>query len=283
MKFAMCNEMFQGWDVDRQFNFIAECGYDGVELAPFTLSDNGGYASTPCGDIRELTRTAREGIVRASARAGIRVAGLHWILSKTEGFHLTTNDASVRRRTTEYLRELAYFCRDLGGEYMVLGSPMQRSCLPGVSMHQAYKNAISTIEPVLNALEESRVLLALEPLTAAETSFIQTGADALYLINKLGRPQSLGIHLDCKAMFGSEKESIPDVIQTPELRPFLKTFHANDPNLQGPGFGDLDFTLVMAALKTIEFDGWVGVEPFDFQAGIERVARESLQTLKASL
>ena len=40
MRFAICNEMFQGWKIGDVFRYANEVGYDGVELAPFTLSES---------------------------------------------------------------------------------------------------------------------------------------------------------------------------------------------------------------------------------------------------
>ena len=40
MKFALCNEVFQDLPIEDGFSKIAEIGYQGVEIAPFTLKDN---------------------------------------------------------------------------------------------------------------------------------------------------------------------------------------------------------------------------------------------------
>ncbi|MDO5565253.1 MAG: sugar phosphate isomerase/epimerase family protein [Planctomycetia bacterium] len=283
MKIAMCNEMFVGWNLEKQFRFIAECGYDGVELAPFTVASDLSYANPPLDDVRKLDQKTRDSIVKVASSTGIGVSGLHWLLAKTTGFYLTSPEDQIRNKTAEYLRELAYFCRDIGGQYMVLGSPQQRNLLPNLSMESAYDYAADVLSKVLPTLEETKVVLGLEPLTPFETNFLQTGADARFLIEKLGKSKWLGVHLDCKAMFGSEKLPADAIIRDPSLRPYLKTFHANDPNLQGPGFGKLDFKPIMGALKEIGFDGWIGIEPFDYSPGVERLAKESIKTLKRAL
>ena len=84
-------------------------------------------------------------------------------------------------RTTAYLVALAEACRDLGGRLMVLGSPKQRSRLPGVSREQAFDLAAETLRPVLPVLESAGVTLCLEPLVAGRdrlSEHVRRGAGA---------------------------------------------------------------------------------------------------------
>ncbi len=66
-------------------------------------------------------------------------------------------------------------------------------------------------------------------------------------------------------------------------RSLLCHFHANDPNRQGPGFGQLDFHPILEALGRIDYRGWVSVEVFDYTPGVERLASESAGYLNACL
>src|SRR5690606_13271971 len=102
MKFAICNETFQDWPFDRAFAFARECGYTGIEIAPFTIAV----------DARDIAPAKRAEVRRQAESAGLEVIGLHWLLAKTEGYYLTSPDAAVRARTSDYLGELARLCRD---------------------------------------------------------------------------------------------------------------------------------------------------------------------------
>jgi sugar phosphate isomerase/epimerase len=119
----------------------------------------------------------------------------------------------------------------------------------------------------------------MEPLAPQETDFVQTAADAVRLAEMIGSPQ-IRLHLDCKAM-SSESIPIPELIR--RHRSMLIHFHANDPNLQGPGFGELDFLPILRALGEIDYRGWVSVEVFDYAPGIERLARESIRHMQECL
>ena len=39
MKFAICQELFEDWEWDRQCRFISECGYTGIEIASRSHND----------------------------------------------------------------------------------------------------------------------------------------------------------------------------------------------------------------------------------------------------
>lgn len=262
MKFAVCNETFQDWPFDRAFAFARECGYTGIEIAPFTMAL----------DVREITPARRAEVRRQAETAGLEVVGLHWLLAKTKGYYLTTPDAAVRAATTDYLRELARLCRELGGNIMVLGSPLQRNVLPGVTMDEALRYAAETLAQAMPTLEELDVTLAVEPLGPADGNFLNTAAEGVRLCEMVGSSHCR-LHLDCKAM-SSEPTPIPDLLR--RFRREMVHFHANDPNLRGPGMGDLDFVPIFEALGEIDYRGWVSVEVFDYAPGPERLAKESI-------
>ena len=269
MKFAICNETFEDWPFDEAFAFAAECGYTGIEIAPFTIADLA----------TDISAEKRDEVRRQADTAGLEVVGLHWLLAKTEGLYLTSPDASVRRNTTDYFGQLARLCADFGGKVLVLGSPQQRNLLPGVGRDEAMRHAADVLQAAVPALEENGVVLAVEPLGPEEGDFLVTTPEAVELIEMIGSPQ-VRLHLDCKAM-STEPEPIADVIRSHGA--MLAHFHANDPNRQGPGFGQVDFAPILQALGQIDYRGWVSVEVFDYTPGIERLARESIDYMQQCL
>jgi sugar phosphate isomerase/epimerase len=267
MRFAICQELFTDWDWERQCRFIASSGYTGIEVAPFTLA----------GRIGQVSAERRRVLRQQAADNGLSIIGLHWLLAKTEGLHLTSPDAAVRRATAAYLVELGQACADLGGDLMVLGSPQQRSLQPGVTREQGYEHAADVFHQALPALEDLGVRICLEPLTPKETNFINTCAEAMELIERVERP-NICLHQDVKAMLGGETSPIPELIA--RYAPVVGHFHANDSNLLGPGMGPTDFVPIFAALARAKYAGWVSVEVFDYSPGCERIARESMAAMK---
>ena len=76
----------------------------------------------------------------------------------------------------------------------------------------------------------------------------------------------------------SEQKPIPQIIR--ESWPHFAHFHANDKNLKGPGFGEVDFKPIAAALKQVGYTSFVSVEVFNFDEGSEAIASKSLDYLK---
>jgi sugar phosphate isomerase/epimerase len=266
MKFAICNEIFQGWKLEDTLACAARLGYAGVEIAPFTLANS----------VTDIPAGARQAIRQAAARNGMEIAGIHWVLVKPEGLYINHPDRSLRERTAKYFCDLVDFCADLGGKVMVVGSPKQRDVLPGVSREQAWEWAASTFRNAVRQAEQREVTICFEPLAPAETNFINTAAEALQFVQQLPSP-SFKIILDIKAMC-SESKPIPQIIR--ESWPHFAHFHANDRNLKGPGFGDVDYNPIAAALKEVGYASFVSVEVFNFDEGAEAIAARSLDYLK---
>ena len=76
----------------------------------------------------------------------------------------------------------------------------------------------------------------------------------------------------------SEPTPIPDIIK--QSAKHLAHFHANDPNLLGPGMGEVKFEPIIKALDDADYDGYLSVEVFDFKPGAEKIASESIRYLK---
>jgi len=269
MKFAICQELFTDWNFDQQCQFIAETGYTGVEVAPFTLADR----------VESVTPQQRIDLKQTAAHHGLEIIGLHWLLAKTSGLHLTTADQATRQRTAGYLVALGNLCADLGGTLMVLGSPQQRNLEEGVTREQATANAIEVFQAALPQLADRGVTLLLEPLTIKETNFMNTCQEAAEIIAAVGH-SNLALHQDVKAMLG-EGTPLPELIH--QFSGITQHFHANDVNLRGPGMGEIDFVPIFEALKKTGYNGWVSVEVFDYAPGAEVIARESLRYMQQVL
>lgn len=267
MKFAICQELFESTPWKEQCRIIADAGYTGIEVAPFSIAD----------DLTTVRPDQLAEMKSVAADHGLQIIGLHWLLAKTEGLYLTSPDPAVQQRTVDYLGLLARTCAALGGRVMVCGSPQQRNLLPGISTDQAMDIAADVFRRATAEFADNDVLLCMEPLTKNETDFINTCAEAAELI-KMVDHFSFVLHQDVKAMVGAESDSVPSLIH--EFRDLCGHFHVNDTNLLGPGMGETDFVPIMKALQEVNYDGWVSVEVFDYSPGAEKITRDSIQHMQ---
>src|SRR5215510_12319370 len=99
MKFAICNEIFQGWKIEDVLAHAAQLGYQGLEVAPFTLADS----------VCDITPHERRRICDAAAKHVIQIAGIHWVLVKPEGLYINHPDQAIRERTADYFIALVDF------------------------------------------------------------------------------------------------------------------------------------------------------------------------------
>ena len=266
MKFAICNEFCNGWPVEEVFRLAADIGYDGVEIAPFTLANS----------VTQIPPARREEIRRSAEIAEVEIVGLHWLLVKPEGLYINHPDEKIREMTCSYFMELIKFCADVGGKVMVIGSPKQRNVYPGLPKRKAWAYLKATFQRCAAFAQEKGVALCIEPLGSTDTNLINTHDEAIQMITEVNNP-NFRLILDVKAMC-DETWPIPDIIR--DAKPYLAHVHANDANRRGPGFGETDFVPIMTALKKIGYSGYVSVEVFDFKPDPETIASKSYEYLK---
>jgi sugar phosphate isomerase/epimerase len=266
MRFAICNEIYQGWSLPDTFRHARAAGYDAVEIAPFTLAKS----------VDLIPPARRAEIRRQAADAGVALSAIHWVLVETEGLHVTSPDPIVRARTARYFVDLVDFGADLGAPCMVVGSPKHRNLLPGVTSEQGWAWAADVFHPAVARARDRGFTICFEPLAPSETNFINTARDARRFADLFASP-AMSIILDVKAM-SSEDRPVAETIRQSGGR--FAYFHANDANLKGPGFGDVDFVPIARALRDVGYDGTVSVEVFRFEEGAEAIATRSRAYLR---
>jgi D-psicose/D-tagatose/L-ribulose 3-epimerase len=253
MRIALCNEVLGGMSLERQCEYAARLGYDGLEIAPFTLSD-----------APEKIATAEAAKIRATVEAsGLAVTGLHWLLVKPEGLSLTDPDATVRARTVAVMIRLIALCAELGGEVLVHGSPKQRQIAAGQTHADALARLQDGLAQAASAAASAGVIYCMEPLSRRETALVNTIAEAAELVRAIDRP-GLRTMIDCSAAGLTETESVPALIDRWLPTGLIAHIQANDPNRRGPGQGEMQFAPVLAALKRHAYAGVIAVEPFDY-------------------
>jgi D-psicose/D-tagatose/L-ribulose 3-epimerase len=272
MKIALCNEVLQPMPFAGQCEFAKAVGYDGMELAPFTFSD----------EPHLMIPAERTAIRRAAREAGIEITGLHWLLLTPRGLSITSADEAVRLRTIDVMLRLIELCHDLGGRVLVHGSPAQRAVPPGDTREAARDRARDCLATIAEHAHAAGVVYCIEPLAPSETQIINTIAEAVAIVDEIGSP-GLRTMIDTSAAGRAEDESLAVLIDRWLPTGRLAHVQVNDRNRRGPGEGDDRFAPLFAALSRHGYDGVVAVEPFKYVPNGQATAARAIGYIRGIL
>jgi sugar phosphate isomerase/epimerase len=253
MRIALCNEVIAPMPFPKQCEYAAKLGYDGLEIAPYTLSDE-----------PHRMGAAQLAAARSAAEdAGIAVTGLHWLLIKPAGLSISTRDDAVRRRTVDVMHVLIDQCAELGGRYLVHGSPHQRRIDPGETRAAATARARDSFAAVADHAAKAGVIYCIEPLSSEQTPLINTLEEAAQLVAEIGSPAVRSM-LDCSSAGRMEKEPVQALVDRWLPKGVIAHVQVNDRNRRGPGQGEQRFAPLLASLRRHRYPGDIAVEPFDY-------------------
>jgi sugar phosphate isomerase/epimerase len=284
-KYAMCNECLVdpskasrsggsqlSWA--EQCQLVSNAGYKGIEVAAFTLVKEG---------VQELPAARRQEMVLVMKDAGIECVGLHWLLTPPpKGLHFTTPDATVRQKTIAYFHELIDFCADLGGPYMIFGSPKQRSTV-GISIAEAKKHFAEGLAKVAGHAHQRGVKILIEPLAKGATDVVNTMAEALELAKQVDHPpRTRGPVALIFDFHNTGDETEPFDVLLKKYYQYIHHVHVQemDGKHLGTGTAVRDYVKAFQTLKDLKYDRWISLEVFDFSPGGKKIAEESMRTLK---
>lgn len=250
MKLTLCSEVVRDLDFAKMCSFAAGVGYDGVELAPVTLSR----------EPHRLPAAKRAEARKIAADNGIAITGLYCLMHAPDGLSITTADAAARKLTFEVIQQLCDLCADLGGKYLVHGSSQYRRIDPA-DPAGGRARGVAAFAHAAKCAEAAGVTYLVEPLRPSRTAFINTVAEAVEVVDAIGSP-ALKAMMDCCSASESESGPLTAVLDRWLPTGKIAHLHVNDANHRGPGQGDVRFSDIVAALKRGGFGGVIGVEPF---------------------
>ncbi len=265
---SICNEIYQGWDFTETCRHVKATGYEGIEIAPFTLSED------PC----NISAADRKQCADVIASEGLTFVGLHWLMVAPKGLHVTTPDGDLRERSWAHIRGLVDLCADLGPNgVMVFGSPLQRGTTGGSTREEATRRYIEGLSGVAPHAEERGVRILVEALPSNQTDVIGSLEEAVQVVLEVNSPA-------VRTMFDTHNAVDETEAHAALIERFfdaIQHVHVNETDGGHCGTGDYGFAPVLAALKRLNYRGWISLEAFDFSPGPERIASESIRYLNS--
>jgi D-psicose/D-tagatose/L-ribulose 3-epimerase len=269
-RFAVCNELFEKVPFAEACSAIREIGYDGIEIAPYTLAES--PTSVAAGQRREYRRVIEN--------SGLSFVGLHWLMVSPLGLHVTTPDLGLRKRSWEHVRGLIELCADLGDHgVMVFGSPKQRSTDGGMTPAEASKVFADELSKVVPEAEHRGVRILVEALPSNQSNVINVLAEAVPIVEQINSPA-------VRTMFDSHNaidETEPHSMLVKRYVSYIDHVHVNEIDGREPGTGDYDFDSLLRTLEELDYHGYVSLEVFDFTRDPRTIARSALDHLKSKL
>ncbi len=267
--YAMCNESMKDMPFAEQCSIVGDAGYTGIEIAPFTLVNEG---------VIEIAPAQRKEMVKAMTDNGLVCAGLHWLLAPPPtGLHFTCPNDRFRAKSVDYLNQLIDFCGDLGGKALIFGSPKQRNTV-GISIDEAKKHLADGLAAVADHAQNRSVQVLIEPLDKTQTDVVNITAEAMELVEKIDHPA-------IQTMFdfhNTADETLSfDAIITKYFK-YIQHVHIQEMDGQylGTGNAATEYVKAFQTLKDLGYNKWVSLEVFDFTPGGKKIAEESIKVLR---
>ncbi len=217
----------------------AEFGYDGVEIL--------------FGDLEMLDAAATR---RAREAAGVGVTACAVM---TPEANVTSGEASERAAGVARLKRIVDITAEMGGD--AIGGPIYAPVryLPGrARTDDEWKWAAECLRAAAEYAATANIVLAMEPLNRFETYVVNTAADAVKLCQAANHP-NLKVQVDTFHSNIEEKDTAAAIRAT---GPYLGHFHASESDRGVPGTGQVRWKACFAALRELDYRGWVTIESF---------------------
>lgn len=178
---------------------------------------------------------------------GIQAAGICGMFSPDND--LSSNRAMQRQAAIDYIRRELAFAQAVGGGYILVVPGAVGRAQPYDSSE--FQRSVETLRIVADDFAAAKIKAAIEPIRAAEVSFIHTIAEAERYIAAVNHPGVAHINGDVYHMQVGESH-IGDAVLSAGKR--LTNLHVADSNRCALGDGSLDVDTLIMALYLIGYN-----------------------------
>ena len=235
----------QYWDVD-QLPFVEKARKTGFDVLEVRAQK-----------IARMSQAELDTLKSAAADAGLE---LTYSIGMTEDMDMVSEDASVRKNGVTLLQNLCRNMKYMDGKIMagINYSSWPRKLLPGEDKRALTDRAIEGVQEAVKAAEDCGVIFCLEVVNRFEHFIMNTAAEGIAFAKRVDSP-------NCKILLDTfhiniEEDSFRDSIL--ESKGWLGHFHLGETNRRPPGFGRMPWPEIFGALREIDYQGAVVMEPF---------------------
>jgi D-psicose/D-tagatose/L-ribulose 3-epimerase len=239
------------WDADFHpfVDKVAKLGFDLLEV-------NGGT-------VARMTPQERQ---RLKAHADAAQVALSYCVGLPHDYDIASENRSVRAQGIAFLRQMAEAIGEIGGGMLsgIIYGSWPATLPAGATDRRPYvERSIASMKEAIKAAEDHNVIFNMEVVNRFEQFMLNTSAEAIAYVEAVGSPNAK-ILLDTFHM-NIEEDFVGDAIV--QAGDKLGHFHVGENNRMPPGFGHIPWTEIGAALRKINYQGAVVMEPFLMPGG----------------
>jgi sugar phosphate isomerase/epimerase len=248
--YAINNWVYDDEPLRETFQRLSRYGYDGIELK----------GEPSLYDIAEIKSLCEEFNLQVTSVLG-------WTIWGIPGRDLSSPLGEERAAAVKFLMEAVDFTVQVGAPILlVLPFPAGRTTPTGDPQSEGewlstaeteWKNAVDSVRQVSEYAINQDVTLAVEPINRFETYQLTTAEQARKFIQDVNA-DNVKLNLDSYHMNIDESDPADAVRKSGE---YLVHMHVAGSNRQAPGSGHTDFIELFTALKEINFQGTIALEP----------------------
>ncbi len=252
MKYSISNWIYGDEPLRVTFERLSKYGYDGIEL----VAEPRQY------DVAQINGLCQEFGLQVLSLAGI----YPW---PTDERDLANPDPKVRERAVNYLEECVDFAVAIGAPLIIV-VPAAITRLAPLGQFQTEEGwveaaerewgyAVESVQKAAVYAGQKGILLAIEPINRYESFLVNSAEQGLRFVSDVGS-EAVRLHLDTFHMNIEEKD-LPAAIRKAGDGDRLINFHVADSNREAVGRGHIDFRAVVKALKDIDYQWTLALEP----------------------
>ncbi len=234
------------WDADFHpfVDKIADLGFDILEV-------NGGT-------IANMSAAERKSL---KAHADEKNVTLSYCVGLPAEYNIASADKTVSAAGVAYLKKMATAIGEMGGGQLggILYSYWPATLPAGETDKRPYfDRSVANMKEAVKAAEDNQVFFNMEVVNRFEQFMLNTCEEALEYVDAVGSPNAR-IMLDTFHM-NIEEDFIDDAIVKAGGK--LGHLHIGENNRMPPGYGHIPWTEIGAALRKIDYNRYVVMEPF---------------------
>jgi len=239
------------WDVDFHpfVDKAAELGFDVLEVN--------------AGTIANMTSEERQSL---KAHAEDRDIILTHCIGLPHKYDIASQDETTRRDGIAFLRKMAEAIGGMGGGNLtgIIYGAWPATMPEGETDKRPYfDRSVASMKRAIKAAEDNSVIFNMEVVNRFEQFLLNTCDEAIAYVEAVDSPNAK-VLLDTFHM-NIEEDFIGEAIQKAGDR--LGHFHIGENNRMPPGYGHIPWTEVANALRKINYQGYVVMEPFTMPGG----------------